>query len=281
MRKTLVIFLLLSFLVHLFLVNQVVLTPDKKPENEPVSVSIIPKKKQDKLTEKPETKAEEKTETKKQQKVYEDVPLNEELETKLDQSAPVPDVGNDSKKKSEKPEQTEQPDKQPEKKTESDKNEIDKSSEKVEVPKVTAPEKKLSKKQLREKLSPDDIIQKYADGGGMPDGEDYVSMQYVKLRYQSYFHKFARRLYQVWIYPSAAAMRGEQGTVRISFSISKDGMISGIRVVQSSGYPDLDREAVTALKKTAGVPLPESYELNFLKVDAFFKYVMNEGFYVY
>jgi len=184
MRKTLVIFLLLSFLVHLFLVNQVVLTPDKKPENEPVSVSIIPKKKQDKLTEKPETKAEEKTETKKQQKVYEDVPLNEELETKLDQSAPVPDVGNDSKKKSEKPEQTEQPDKQPEKKTESDKNEIDKSSEKVEVPKVTAPEKKLSKKQLREKLSPDDIIQKYADGGGMPDGEDYVSMQYVKLRYQ-------------------------------------------------------------------------------------------------
>lgn len=58
-------------------------------------------------------------------------------------------------------------------------------------------------------------------------------------------------------------------------------MISGIRVVESSGYPDLDREAVTALKKTAGVPLPESYNLNFLKVDAYFKYVMNEGFYVY
>lgn len=106
-------------------------------------------------------------------------------------------------------------------------------------------------------------------------------MQYVKIKYQSYFYKFSRRLYHVWTYPRESVMRGEQGIVRISFKIAKDGMISGINVIRSSGYPDLDREAVEALRKTAGVPLPDSYDLNFLKVDAYFQYILNKGFVVY
>ena len=268
MRNKLILFLLISFLLHLLLVSAVDMTPEMPDKDKPVSVSIVPKEKKPE----PEPAVEPEPE-KKPEPVYEDIPLDEDLETDVQQSAPVPEESRSAK--AEKP----SPKPVPVVPDMGDKQEVAPSAD-VEVPKVER-RKELTKDKIKDMLSPDDIIQKYAEGGGMPEGEDYVSMQYVRLRYQSYFYKFARRLYQVWLYPQDAALRGEQGTVRISFTISRDGMISSVKVVQSSGYPDLDREAVVALKKTAGVPLPESYELNFLKVDAYFKYVLNEGFYVY
>jgi len=284
------LFLLISILVHLLILSALDIKPEPERSSEPVNVTIIPKKKP----------AEKQQETArppaKPAQPMEDIPLDEELETKVDQTAPVMKEKADKKKKStvpdeskpapEKSAETEKKDKekkQAEKEPETAKAQELKSitgnNEQVNLPEVS--EKELTQKKIDKILDPKDVIAEYAEKGGMPEGEDHVSMQYVKLRYQSYFYKFSRRLYQVWLYPRSAAMRGEQGTVRISFVISRDGMISGINVIESSGYPDLDKEAVTALKKTAGVPLPESYELDFLKVDAYFQYILGGGFVVY
>jgi len=253
--------------------------PEVKEKKKPITVSVVPKERP-KPTPAPAPEPAPKPEEKPQrpQEPMKDIPLNEDLDTDLDQMAPVPENAAPEQKESQGKKPAPQQQKAPKR---SDIQEVPNDNAPVELPSVTPQDDKLAQEQLEGILNPDDIIDKYAKGGGMPKGEDHVSMQYVKVKYQSYFYKFSRRLYQVWTYPNSAARRGEQGTVRISFQIARDGMISGINVIRSSGYPDLDKEAVEALKKTAGVPLPDSYELNFLKVDAYFQYILNKGYVIY
>jgi protein TonB len=46
------------------------------------------------------------------------------------------------------------------------------------------------------------------------------------------------------VYPPLARRLGEQGSVRLSITISAAGDVTGANVVQSSGFPDLDQTAV-------------------------------------
>lgn len=64
-------------------------------------------------------------------------------------------------------------------------------------------------------------------------------------------------------YPKQAALRGEEGTVVLMIHISPEGLVSGVDIVQSSGYPDLDRSAQEAVLTwhylpaiKAGQPVP-------------------------
>lgn len=86
MRKTLILFLIISFMPHLLFISSLDLSPDIPKKDDPVSVSIIQKEKDPEP--KPEPEPEQKQ--KKPQKVYEDIPLNEEIETDLGQDTPVP-----------------------------------------------------------------------------------------------------------------------------------------------------------------------------------------------
>ncbi|HET8997338.1 MAG TPA: energy transducer TonB, partial [Acetobacteraceae bacterium] len=48
-------------------------------------------------------------------------------------------------------------------------------------------------------------------------------------------------------YPQQAALRGEEGTVVLMIHISPEGLVSGVDILQSTGYPDLDRSARDAV----------------------------------
>ncbi|HCW92863.1 MAG TPA: hypothetical protein DHM44_04200 [Flexistipes sinusarabici] len=138
---------------------------------------------------------------------------------------------------------------------------------------------KLSKKQMENIFNPSEIIQDYAEGEKkQKEGEDSVNFNSMENKYASYFYKFRRSLYQVWTYPRNSIMNNEQGRVRIQFSIQKDGSITNIRVVSSSGYPDLDRAAVDALKNMGKVPLENSFDINVLHVDGYFYYRLGGRF---
>lgn len=277
MRNKFVLFFVISILLHLLLISVLNLRPDVKPKNQPIKVSLIPKKKP---APRPRPKPAPKPEPQhRPSKIIENTPLKEDLKTKVDQAAPaVPkQPEKQAKKQEEKTPKKGKPGKPIQEKTI---HTITQDESKVEMPKVS-PDNGLTKQQQKNILNPDDIIQKYAAGGPDETGTDSVSMQYVKLKYQSYFYKFARRLYRVWVYPEEAAYRRHYGVVHISFVIARDGSISGIKVTESSGYPELDNEAVRALRNTGGVPLPDSYKLNFLRVNASFKYVLGGGFSVY
>jgi len=138
------------------------------------------------------------------------------------------------------------------------------------------------KERIKRILNPVDVINELAinDKISAERGEDSVNIQSMKFKYASYFYKFKRLLYQVWRYPHISIVNEEEGISRVKFSILKDGEITNIRLVQSSGYPDLDNAAVDALETMRGIPLPKSYKLNILHVDGYFAYNINR-FYIY
>lgn len=144
----------------------------------------------------------------------------------------------------------------------------------IKNPNPNLDRKTLSKDQLKSILNPKDIINDIISKNpeGNKKGEDDVNFNSMKFKYSSYFHKFKIRLYNVWTYPDSSILKGEEGTVRIKFSILKDGTITGIKVISSSGYPDLDRSALNALKNMGKVPLSDSFDINVLNVDGYFSY---------
>jgi len=332
MRSLIWIFLIISLIVHLVLLGFINLDTQKKQDEKPIQVSIIPKEKkaekpkakpapeikkiplpepkpQPKELPKPEAKPKPAPKPQPQprpqrQPNFKD--FDEDLPSDMGQKKPVFKEKGQQKKPQAKGKdavpkdnthqdslkqtpQKQTPPKQGPVPTPTPGQGMQKSRD-TDLPKMSSKSDEHYKedrqtaeqKKLDDIMNPKDVIEKYAMGEGSVTNEDSVSMQYVKMKYQSYFYKFARRLYQVWQYPIPAGRRGEQGTVQASFVISRVGDISNIRILRSSGYPDLDNEVMYALKNMSGVPLPDSYKLNELKVDAYFRYVINDSYiYIY
>ena len=55
-------------------------------------------------------------------------------------------------------------------------------------------------------------------------------------------------------YPKGARQRGEQGEVVLEISVSVDGAVSGVTVVSSSGFSELDDAAVRATRRARFTP---------------------------
>jgi protein TonB len=128
----------------------------------------------------------------------------------------------------------------------------------------------------------EDIIKDWLDTNPMlGPGEDEVTFSNMNAKYDSYFYKFGRSLYGTWQYPPEAAARGESGIVRVKFSIMPDGTITNINLVNSSGYPALDREVMRTLRGMNTVPLPPSYGLKVLHVNGHFIYSLTGEYRLY
>lgn len=109
--------------------------------------------------------------------------------------------------------------------------------------------------------------------------EDTVNLNTTEFKYISYFSKLKRMVENVWTYPYAAIIRGEDGTVTLRFTIERDGSLSGVEVVRSSGSPILDSAAVKAVKDASPYPpLPESWKINRLNVVGEFHYILGYRF---
>ncbi len=57
-------------------------------------------------------------------------------------------------------------------------------------------------------------------------------------------------------YPSAARSRGEQGTVYVRFSIDGGGNVLSVTLARSSGFPELDNEVLSLVRRVSPVPPP-------------------------
>lgn len=288
MNKKLTIFIIISLLIHLAVIVFVKINKVPVKKQKPLYVDIIKKKKpvtKKEIKKKPDILSEKEKIFKKKGKIEK---KQGEIVTKKESIPLKPQKKKESKKNI--PKQSER------KKTVQ--KGITTKELKKENNKKTVINKKIKEKKVEEKseqtkknevisddkiariLNPQDIISKYASPSekGSKEGEDDVDVSMMKFKYASYFKKFERRLYQVWHYPKSSAMNGEEGTVKVKFTILKDGTITNIRVVRSSGYPALDKEAVKALKTMKGVPLPESYGLKRLNVTGYFSYKLNYMF---
>ena len=57
-------------------------------------------------------------------------------------------------------------------------------------------------------------------------------------------------------YPAEARAHADQGLARIAFTIDRDGWVRTSRIMQSSGVPELDHEALAMLARAQPVPRP-------------------------
>ncbi len=100
-----------------------------------------------------------------------------------------------------------------------------------------------------------------------------VDLNTTEYKYISYFTKLKERIYQVWKYPKESQARREQGNVRIVFTLRKDGYLENVRIIQPSGFENLDREVLRTIRIASPYnPFPESWEEEKLKIPATFDY---------
>ena len=76
--------------------------------------------------------------------------------------------------------------------------------------------------------------------------EDTVDLNTTQFKYYSYFLGLKKQIEGVWHYPRNAALRGEHGSLNLVFTISSNGYLEDVKIVHSSGYVALDKEAVRA-----------------------------------
>lgn len=69
---------------------------------------------------------------------------------------------------------------------------------------------------------------------------------------------FKNEVYRNWIVPPSVTM-GIRGHVELEFLVERDGRMSGLRIVRSSGTPALDRAARNALLGSRLLPLPADF----------------------
>ncbi|HEY5599905.1 MAG TPA: energy transducer TonB, partial [Candidatus Manganitrophaceae bacterium] len=103
--------------------------------------------------------------------------------------------------------------------------------------------------------------------------KDSISINTEDLKYFSYLIKVKNRIEYIWRYPSAAAERGLEGNLLLSFTIHQDGRVSDVAIASSSGYELLDQEAARAVQTASPFPpLPDSWNEEHITITGHFLY---------
>jgi TonB family protein len=81
-----------------------------------------------------------------------------------------------------------------------------------------------------------------------PQGADFTA----------WVNHWKNEVYRNWIVPPSTTLGGK-GRVLISFTVERDGRVSGISVLETSGTPALDRAAANALRSSRLLELPKDF----------------------
>jgi TonB family protein len=74
-----------------------------------------------------------------------------------------------------------------------------------------------------------------------------------------WINRFKDEVYRNWIVPQAALFGAARGHVDFEFTVERDGSMSALRLLLSSGTASLDRAAQNALTSSRLLPLPDDY----------------------
>ncbi|MGH7835336.1 MAG: TonB family protein, partial [Candidatus Binatia bacterium] len=92
-------------------------------------------------------------------------------------------------------------------------------------------------------------------------------------KYLSYFEHIKSAIEVVWDYPENALKRGIEGKLLLEFTIQANGALDGLRLVRTSGFADLDEEAIRAVRAAAPFrPIPSHIGKQRLDIIASFEY---------
>jgi TonB family protein len=94
-----------------------------------------------------------------------------------------------------------------------------------------------------------------------PEGADFTR----------WINRFKSEVYRNWIIPEPARL-GVRGQVGIEFTVDREGRITRITMLSSSGMASLDRAASNALQGSELLPLPDDYPASSVTMRVTFVY---------
>jgi TonB family protein len=94
-----------------------------------------------------------------------------------------------------------------------------------------------------------------------PQGADFTA----------WINHFKNEIYRNWIVPPSVTL-GIRGHVDLEFRVERDGTMSGLRIVRSSGTPALDRAARNALLGSRFLALPADFRPGYVDMQVAFFY---------
>ncbi|MEJ2068382.1 MAG: energy transducer TonB [Deltaproteobacteria bacterium] len=104
--------------------------------------------------------------------------------------------------------------------------------------------------------------------------EENVSLNTREFKYYSYFHHIKSQIELAWNYPLEAQKNKWGGLLSVIFTVEKDGRVSKVILVSSSGRDVLDNAAIDAINYASPFnPIPESLGVNRLNITASFEYI--------
>jgi TonB family protein len=95
-----------------------------------------------------------------------------------------------------------------------------------------------------------------------PEGADFTA----------WMNHFKNEVYRNWIVPQGALMGVSRGHVDFEFTIQRDGSLSTLRMLKSSGTSALDRAAANALTGARALPLPSDFRPSSVTMQVSFYY---------
>lgn len=114
--------------------------------------------------------------------------------------------------------------------------------------------------------------EKGEEGEGGKD-EETISLDSADIKYESYLKGVREKIEGVWRYPEAAKRSALQGRGLLSFTIQRDGTLSDLTLLTSSGYPILDEAILKAIRDAAPFnPMLDNMPVKRLNVVATFEY---------
>jgi protein TonB len=91
-------------------------------------------------------------------------------------------------------------------------------------------------------------------GSGGSGGSDGSRGSADKESTSNYYGRLATWLARHKRYPAQARRLRQEGTVKVSFTIARNGRLLSSRIIESSGYPLLDQEVEAMLKRASPLP---------------------------
>lgn len=103
--------------------------------------------------------------------------------------------------------------------------------------------------------------------------EDTISLNTKDQRYMDYAGTIKNRLLEHWVYPAEALELLIEGRLLLMFTLTRDGSIESIRILDPSGTEILDQEACRAVRSASPFPpFPEHLSIQRLNIRAAFDY---------
>lgn len=107
-----------------------------------------------------------------------------------------------------------------------------------------------------------------------------VTLDTAEFKHLSYMQKLRERIESIWVYPPSAIRQGVTGDLFIRFVILADGSVGEVRLVRTSGYPELDNAALEAVRNASPfLPLPKKWGVEAFAVKGHFFYSLS-GYYI-